>query len=78
MHYLLIPITILCAVLTFGIGFAWHEGRRAEYGLDMDKRGSYAFAAIPALLALVPIVGLFSLLMSFVMSDFARYGVRFK
>ena len=75
MSCLLLAIpSILCAVLSFGVSYAY---ARAEF-THQSNGDHYVFAVVPGILALLPVIGVASLIMCFVMSDFAKHGVRFK
>jgi uncharacterized BrkB/YihY/UPF0761 family membrane protein len=72
---LIILTHVILAVLTHGMVFAHHK---AEYSFFKDNRTRHANAAFPTMLSMVPLVGVFVTIMAFIMTDFARHGIRFK
>ena len=67
---------IVLAVLAYGMLFA-HSKQEFKL-IYKDNRTCHAWAMPMALSCLVPFVGVVSFVMVFVLTDFARHGIKFK
>lgn len=65
----------ILVVLTHGMVFAHHK---AEYPFFKDDRARHANAAFSTMLSMIPLFGVVVTIVTFVMTDFARHGIRFK